>query len=39
MGTRFFTGIYYQAVTPEAAAAFWSIFPPAAEERRIIAFK
>ncbi len=29
---------YYQAVTPETAAAFWSIFPPAAEERRIVAF-
>jgi integrase len=29
---------YYQAVTPEAAAAFWSIFPPAAEERRIVQF-
>jgi hypothetical protein len=29
---------YYQAVTTEAAAAFWSIYPPMAEQRRIIAF-
>jgi integrase len=30
---------YYQAVTPEAASAFWNIFPPATEEeRRIVAF-
>jgi integrase len=29
---------YYQAVTPEVAAAFWSIFPPISEERRIVAF-
>jgi integrase len=29
---------YYQAITPEAAAAFWSIFPPTADERRIVAF-
>jgi integrase len=29
---------YYQAVTPADAAAFWSIFPPAAEERRILEF-
>ena len=29
---------YYQAVTPEAAAAFWAIYPPAREERRIVAF-
>jgi integrase len=29
---------YYQAITPEAAAAFWNIFPPAPIERRIVAF-
>jgi integrase len=29
---------YYQAVTPETAAAFWNIFPPLPEERRIVAF-
>ncbi len=29
---------YYQAVTPAIAAAFWNIFPPLAEERRIVAF-
>lgn len=28
---------YYQAVTPKAAAAFWAIYPPAPEERRIVA--
>jgi len=29
---------YYQAITPEAASAFWNIFPPATKERRIVAF-
>jgi integrase len=29
---------YYQAVSPEAAAAFWAIYPPSAGERRIITF-
>ena len=29
---------YYQAVTPEAAAAFWAIYPPATGERRIVSF-
>ena len=29
---------YYQAMTPKDAAAFWAIYPPAAEERRIVAF-
>jgi integrase len=29
---------YYQAVTPATAAAFWNIFPPLTEERRIVAF-
>jgi integrase len=28
---------YYQAITPEAAAAFWNIFPPPSEDRRICA--
>jgi integrase len=30
---------YYQAVTPEAAAAFWHIYPPATGERRIVSFR
>jgi integrase len=29
---------YYQAVSPEAAAAFWGIHPPKKEERKIVAF-
>lgn len=29
---------YYQAVSPEAAAAFWAIYPPEREGRRIVAF-
>jgi integrase len=29
---------YYQAITPEAAASFWNIFPPLREEQRIVAF-
>jgi integrase len=29
---------YYQAITPEAAASFWNIFPPLREEQRILAF-
>jgi integrase len=29
---------YYHAMTPEAAAAFWTIYPPPAEERRIVDF-
>ena len=30
---------YYQAVSPEAATAFWAIYPPRKEERRIVAFR
>jgi hypothetical protein len=29
---------YYQAMTPKAAAAFWGIYPPVSEERRVVAF-
>jgi integrase len=29
---------YYQAMTPEDAARFWTIYPPTAEERRIVDF-
>jgi integrase len=29
---------YYQAITPEVAAAFYNIFPPAREERRVVPF-
>ena len=31
-------GRYYQAITPQAAASFWNIFPPLREERRIVPF-
>jgi integrase len=27
---------YYQAVTPEASAAFWAIYPPASQAHRIV---
>jgi len=30
---------YYQAMSPEDAAAFWNIFPPAREARQIIPFE
>jgi integrase len=30
---------YYQAVGPETATAFWAIYPPQKEERRIVAFR
>jgi integrase len=29
---------YYQAMTPQDAAAFWAIYPPVREERQIIPF-
>jgi integrase len=29
---------YYQTMTPRDAAAFWAIYPPSTEERRIVAF-
>jgi integrase len=29
---------YYQAVTPEVAAAFWAIYPPPRERQKIVAF-
>jgi integrase len=29
---------YYQAVSSDAAAAFWAIYPPQKKERRIVAF-
>jgi integrase len=30
---------YYQAMTPQDATAFWAIYPPEREERRIVAFQ
>jgi hypothetical protein len=29
---------YYQAMSPQDAAAFWAIYPPSTGERQIVAF-